>query len=296
VFNTGDKKTPWEMYAVKYNGTIYISHVEKVRPAPTDGDIREPKLRCHSREEEVGKISYMGKQFEKVISEAQTHDTSSAHGDRGFTVEERQGFYSVSVGTFGGRHRLLTRSEVDGIENGTYIEMKMCMKYTGRDEWKFPMYKLRDWWYHMYAGDMKKIIYGIRDGTRLVRLSSLDRESILSQIRYPNMSCPPRIGQALSSWDPCSCVVFADDFLQWLKGIVVEDACEGSGPVVQYKLEWNVGLPEKVSCTRSAATKCDYVLLPPWFTQEMSLAFQGQTAIDSLQSSISTIHISSTTT
>jgi len=116
VFNTGNFKTPWEKYAVKYNGTIYISHVEEVRPAPT-GDIREPKLRCYTREEEAGKISYMGKQFEKVISEAQTHDTSSASGDRGFTVEERQGFYSVSVGTFGGRHRLLTRSEVDGIEN-----------------------------------------------------------------------------------------------------------------------------------------------------------------------------------
>jgi len=117
VFNTGDYKTPWKMYAVKYNGTIYISHVEEVRPAPKGKDIREPKLRCHTSEEEAGKISYMGKQFEKVISEAQTQDTSSAKGDGGFTVEERQGFYSVSVGTFGGRHRLLTRSEVDGIEN-----------------------------------------------------------------------------------------------------------------------------------------------------------------------------------
>ena len=117
VFNTGDYKTPWKMYAVKYNGTIYISHVEEVRPAPKGGDIREPKLRCQTREEEVGKISYMGKQFEKVISDAQTQGTSSANGNRGITVEERQGFYSVSVGTFGGRHRLLTRSEVDGIEN-----------------------------------------------------------------------------------------------------------------------------------------------------------------------------------
>ena len=133
------------------------------------------------------------------------------------------------------------------------------------------MYKLRDWWYHIYAGDMEKIIYGIRDGTRLARLTSLDRESISSQIRCPTMSCPPRIRQALLSWDPNSCVGFADDFLQWLKGIVVEDACEaGSGPVVHYKLEWNVGLPEKVSCTRSEATNCDYVLLPSWFTQEMS--------------------------
>lgn len=180
---------------------------------------------------------------------------------------------------------------------GTYIEMKMCMEYTGREEWKFPMYKLRDWWYHMYAGDMKKIIYGIRDGTRLVRLSSLARESIPSQIRwFSTMSCPRSIGQALSTWDPGSCVGFVDDFLQWLKGIVVEDACEGPGPVVQYKLEWNVGFPEEVSCTRSEATNCDYVLLPPWFTQEMSLAFQGQTALDSVQSSLSTIHISSTTT
>lgn len=157
---------------------------------------------------------------------------------------------------------------------GTYIEMKMCMEYKGREEWKFPMYKLRDWWYHMYAGDMKKIIYGIRDGTRLVRLSSLSRESIPSQIRCAKMSCPPAVGQALSSWDHHSCVGFTDDFLQWLKGIVVEDACEGSGPVVQYKLEWNVGFSE-VSCTRSEATNCDYVLLPPWFTQEMSSAFQG---------------------
>ena len=148
----------------------------------------------------------------------------------------------------------------------------------------------------MYAGDMKKIIYGIRDGTRLVRLSSLARESIPSQIRYPTMSCPPRIGQALSSWDPGSCIGFADEFLQWLTGIVVEDACEGPGPVVQYKLEWNVGLREEVSCTRSEATNCDYVLLPPWFTQEMSLAFQGQTALDNLQSSFSTFRISSTTT
>ena len=146
----------------------------------------------------------------------------------------------------------------------------------------------------MYAGDMKKIVYGIRDGTLLASLSSLDRESIPSKIRCP-MSCPPRIERALSSWDPRSCVGFADEFLQWLKEIVVEDAYEGSRPVVQYKLEWNVGL-ENVSCTRSEATKCDYVLLPPWFIQEMSLAFQGQTAVDSVQSSISTMHISSTTT
>jgi len=146
------------------------------------------------------------------------------------------------------------------------------MEYTGREEWKFPMYKLRDWWYHMYAGDIKKIIYGVRDGTRLARLSSLDRESIPSPIRYPTMSCPPRVQQALSSWDPRSCVGFVDEFLQWLKGIVVENALEGSGPMVQYKFEWNVG-SEKVSCTRSEATKCDYVLLPSWFTQKMSLAF-----------------------
>ena len=178
----------------------------------------------------------------------------------------------------------------------TYIEMKMCVKYTGRDEWKFPMYKLRDWWYHMYAGDMKKIIYGIRDGTHLVRLSSLDRESIPSQIQCTTMSCPPGIEQELSSWNPGSCKGFADDFLQWLKGIAVEDACEGHGPVVQYKLEWKVGLDEEVSCTRSEATNCDYVLLPPWFTEEMSLAFQGQTALDNVQSSFSTFHISSTTT
>lgn len=105
------------MYAVKYNGTIYISHVEEVRPAPKEEDIREQKLCCRTREEEVGKISYMGKQFEKVISEAQTQDTSSANGGTSITVKERQGFYSVSFGTFGGRHRLLTRSEVDGIEN-----------------------------------------------------------------------------------------------------------------------------------------------------------------------------------
>ena len=173
--------------------------------------------------------------------------------------------------------------------------MKMCMEYTGREEWKFPMYKLRDWWYHMYAGDMKKIIYGIRDGTCLVRLSSLTRDSIPSRIRYPTMSCPPRIGEALTSWNPGSCVGFANDFLQWLKGIVVEDGYEGPGSVVQYKLEWKVGFPEEVSCTRSEATNCDYVLLLPWFTQEMSLAFQGQTALDSLQSSFSTFHISSTT-
>ncbi|XP_068754969.1 decapping and exoribonuclease protein-like [Montipora capricornis] len=283
VFNTGKFKTAtsWKMYAVKYNGTIYISHVEEVRPQ-TGGDIEELKKNC-----------YMGKQFEMVISEALTQDTSSANGDKGTAVEGRQGFYSVSVGTFGGRHRLLTRSEVDGIENGTYIEMKMCIEYTGQEEWKFPMNKLRDWWYHMYAGDMKKIIYGIRDRTRLVGLSRLDRESIPSQIQYPTMSCPPRVGQALSSWDPRSCVGFADDFLQWLKGIVVEDAYEVSGPVVQYELEWNVGLPEEVSCTRAEAAN---VLLPTWFTQEMSLAFQGQTALDSIQSSISNRHITSNTT
>ena len=179
---------------------------------------------------------------------------------------------------------------------GTYIEMKMCMEYTGREEWKFPMHKLRDWWYHMYAGDMKKIIYGIRDGTCLVRLSSLTRDSIPSRIRYPTMSCPPRIGEALTSWNPGSCVGFANDFLQWLKGIVVEDGYEGPGSVVQYKLEWKVGFPEEVSCTRSEAANCDYVLLPPWFTHEMSLAFQDQTALDGLQSSFSTFHISSTTT
>ena len=178
----------------------------------------------------------------------------------------------------------------------TYIEMKMCLKYPAGEEWKFPMYKLRDWWYHMYAGDMKKIIYGLRDGTRLVSLSSIARESIPSQIGSSStMSSPPSIRQALSSWKPYSCVGFADDFLQWLKGIVVEDAYEGPGPVVQYKLEWKVGFPEEVSCTRSEATNCDYVLLLPWFTQEMSLAFQGQTALDSLQSSFSTFHISSTT-
>lgn len=114
------------MYAVKYNGTIYISHVEEVRPAPK-GPIREPKLCCRTREEEVGKISYMGKQFEKVISEVQTQDTKSANGDRGITVKERQGFYSVSVGTFGGRHRLLTRSEVDGIENVRNNTVKPCV-------------------------------------------------------------------------------------------------------------------------------------------------------------------------
>ena len=76
----------------------------------------------------------------------------------------------------------------------------------------------------------------------------------------------------------------------------MEDACKGPGPVMQYKLEWNVGLPEEVSWTRSEAANCDYVLLPPWFTQKMSLAFQGQTALDSLQSSISNIHITSNTT
>ena len=169
----------------------------------------------------------------------------------------------------------------------------MSKEYT--EEWKFAMRKLRDWWYHMYAGAIKKIIYGIRDGTRLARLSSLDRESIPLRIsQYSTMSCPPKVQQALLSWDPDSCVGFADEFLQWLKGIVVEDAYEGSGPVVQYKLEWNVGL-EKVSCTRSEATKCDYILLPPWFTQKMSLAFQGQTALDSLQSSMSTMHLPSTT-
>jgi len=127
VFNTGDYKTPWQMYAVKYNGTIYISHVEEVRPAIKEGEIREPQLRCHTREEEVGKILYMGKQFEKVISEAQTQDTSSANEDRGIKVEERQGFYSVSVGTFGGRHRLLTRSEIDGIENVRNNILKPCI-------------------------------------------------------------------------------------------------------------------------------------------------------------------------
>ena len=127
VFNTGDRKTPWKMYAVKYNGTIYISHVEELRPVPKGDEIREAKLRCQTREEEVGKISYMGKQFEKVISEAQTQDTSSANEDSGITVEERQGFYSVSVGTFGGRHRLLTRSEIDGIENVRNNIVKPCI-------------------------------------------------------------------------------------------------------------------------------------------------------------------------
>ena len=129
------------MYAVKYNGTIYISHVEEVRPAPKGEDIREPKLRCLTREEEVGKISYMGKQFEKVISEAQTQDTSSANGNRGITVDERQGFYSVSVGTFGGRHRLLTRSEVDAIENVRNNTVKLRVFKNLKFHFKHPSYK-----------------------------------------------------------------------------------------------------------------------------------------------------------
>jgi len=109
------------MYAVIYNGTIYISHVhvKEDRPASKGNKKQEPRLECQTGEEEIEKICYMGKQFEMVISEAeaQTQDTSSANGDECVTMDEKQGFYSVSDGTFGGRHRVLIRSEIDGIEN-----------------------------------------------------------------------------------------------------------------------------------------------------------------------------------
>lgn len=153
------------------------------------------------------------------------------------------------------------------------MECKLCKEYTGRDEWKFLMNKLRDWWYHMYAGDMKQVIYGIRDGSRLKQVSRVTQSEIPHQVKYPRMSCPPNIESALRSWNPQASIGFVDDFLQWLKGVVVEDSYGmEEGRAVQYVLEWERG-SSSIACSREEARMPNFVLLPDWYIREMSAFF-----------------------
>ncbi|XP_031575135.1 decapping nuclease DXO homolog, chloroplastic-like [Actinia tenebrosa] len=271
LFDTdGNYKQPWKMYAIKYNGTIYISSVKDF--TETVGPPQEPKLGCQNRDEELKMISFMGLKFEELISKLEPGKSQGKPADR--KVDGRQGFYSVRRGKFGGRHLVLTRAQVDFAENDEYVECKLCPDfYTGQDEWKFSMYKLRNWWYHMYAANMKQVIYGIRDGPKLKQVCRIRQSEIPRQVKNPNLSCPLVIQSALRSWNPMASIGFVDDFLQWLKGIVVEDShgMDG-GRAVQYVLEWGIR-SSFIGYSREEVRMSNFVLLPDWYITEMSAFF-----------------------
>lgn len=101
--------------------------------------------------------------------------------DTNAPVNETEGFYCMYTATLN-EQRLLFSAEMDGMESDValdienvdlneckFIELKVKLVETDKQERNFFRFTLRDWWCQCFLANIKKIIVGYRNEDGIVR-------------------------------------------------------------------------------------------------------------------------------
>ena len=120
------------------------------------------------------------------------------------------------------KHSLLFGAEVDccSLKNGkvipseSYVELKTSrIMDSPRLYRNFANFKLLKYWAQSYLAGVPTIVCGLRDDNGIVRKIET----------FDTLEIPKIARKDDAKWNPSVCLNFCDEFLAWVKSIVVED-------------------------------------------------------------------------
>lgn len=235
----------WIICVTKFQGTYYLCEFEtKKRARDRENESERQKLMC-----------YWGVKFEQFV----TTDRADGGPDTSKPVNNIEAYCTV-IHTKLNSHSLIFAGETDCIDSTSlsskpscYIELKTSRHIEHpRQLRNFRKYKLIKWWAQSFLPGLQKIVCGFRDDN-----------GIVTELQTFRLSDIPKQVKELGSdaWRPTACMNFADNFLSFVKQVVVID-----NPVSVYKFEWCP--PEAEICVEFFAEKSSFSFLPDWYTEK----------------------------
>ncbi|KIV91531.1 hypothetical protein, variant 2 [Exophiala mesophila] len=212
----------WEMNATVFQDTLFIeeSHEKKL-----DSRQNQYTAPAHPGAMSQDLMSYWGYKFETVAlldkpwSDATREDIES----REKMVVSNYAQYCSIVRTGFGKVKIVIGGEVDAVQDFkpvdksqqvNWVELKTtALIQNEKDQVKFER-KLLKFWAQSFLLGVPKIVVGYRNHQGLLeRVEELDTQAIPEKVRL----------QGRGLWDGQACINFASSFLEWLKGVVVEE-------------------------------------------------------------------------
>ncbi|CAG8485103.1 3384_t:CDS:2 [Paraglomus occultum] len=174
-------------------------------------------------------MTYWGYKFENLctVSVQPSEITSSDHPEllsrKSSVVNNNVQYCSVAKAALG-KNKIIIGAEVDCLsdvkpEKGgnpidKYIELKTSKVMTrDKDKINFEKYKLIKYWTQSFLIGIPRIIVGFRDDNGFVKHLK----------EYKTLEIPRMVRGKRNMWDANVCLNFANNFLSWLRTVIVED-------------------------------------------------------------------------
>ncbi|KAI9010805.1 RAI1 like PD-XK nuclease-domain-containing protein [Phycomyces nitens] len=219
----------WILRATRYENTIYIDEktVEEKKNREANAPIKE-QMQCYGgyRFETLCTLSKPPSRVKKGDPELLQRLNESADTN----IQ-----YCVVVKTKLGRNSLIMGAEVDCSRDvkpvdekadplGNYVELKTSrLIENNRHQTSFERFKLKKFWAQSFLVGVPRVICGFRD-----------EQGLVQDIKeFKTMEIPRIVRNKPGMWEPVVCLRFADEFLEWLQTVVVDD-----DPMVTYLVEW----------------------------------------------------------
>ena len=226
-----DNFAEFRMFATLYNGTIYIEEDFPSRAADRAAEANRPPPRYQQHPDQQSRemMTYWGYKFEQLALIPTPPDRMSSQDiekhQRGVVSNAAQ--HCSIVHTSFGPHSLILGGEVDGLlapkpanpdEPIQWVELKTSEELPPpshqqhRDVLKFER-KLLKFWAQSFLLGVPKITVGFRSKAGILKgLQTFNTHEIPGMVR-----------RGTNCWDGNICINFAAAFLEWLKGVVVDE-------------------------------------------------------------------------
>jgi len=226
-----DNFAEFSMFATLYNGTIYIEEDFPSRAADRAAEANRPPPRYQQHPDQQSRemMTYWGYKFEQLALIPTPPDRMSSQDiekhQRGVVSNAAQ--HCSIVHTSFGPHSLILGGEVDGLlapkpanpdEPIQWVELKTSEELPPpshqqhRDVLKFER-KLLKFWAQSFLLGVPKITVGFRSKAGILKgLQTFNTHEIPGMVR-----------RGTNCWDGNICINFAAAFLEWLKGVVVDE-------------------------------------------------------------------------
>ncbi|KAI8992593.1 RAI1 like PD-XK nuclease-domain-containing protein [Pilobolus umbonatus] len=259
------RREPWELRATRYKGSIYIEE-----------QVTEYKKNMEGKADERQRLmSYWGYRFEtlctvkKPPSEIRKDDIELRNRETESANTNQQ--YCVVVKTRLGQSSIIMGAEVDccldekptnpsgQLQN--YIELKTSRVIeTNKHQYSFDRYKLLKFWAQSFLVGVPRIMCGFRD----------DNGQIKHIQKYKTLEIPRMVREKSNTWDASVCLNFADQLLDWIKGVVVVD-----DPTTTYAIKFEYPFNE---ITASCTHQCNIFLTKRFLVGKVEHKIGGERA------------------
>ncbi|XP_013412715.1 decapping and exoribonuclease protein isoform X1 [Lingula anatina] len=231
-----ENKDGWLIAVTKFNGTYYLCEY----------DTPERIVERENMSERQDEMCYWGHKFEQYMVAAKP----DGQPDTCVPVNNYEAFCLV-VRRRLKEHSLVFAGKTDcyDAKEKCYVEFKTSREiYQPNQDRNLKRFKLIKWWAQSFLPAVPKVICGFRDDDGVVRrlktYRTLDMPNIAKHIPNP--------------WDPAVCMNFCDQFLTFVKQVVLKD-----DPKIVYMFKW---YPRQDITWTEHPQDSKFTFLPSWFT------------------------------